>query len=88
MRAQIYPAVMLTILLTILTGLFYPLTITALAQVLFPHQANGSLIVEGGRVLGADLGEARRRGYAAFDNIDWPQGFCRRDIGRAKPEKQ
>jgi len=47
------------------------------------------LIVEGGRVLGvtargADLGEARRRGYAPFDNIDWPQGFCRRDIGRAK----
>ena len=45
MRAHIYPAVMLTILLTILTGLFYPLAITALAQVLFAHQANGSLIV-------------------------------------------
>ena len=55
MRAQIYPAVMLTILLTILTGLFYPLAITALAQVLFPHQANGSLIVEGGRVVGSRL---------------------------------
>ena len=55
MRAQIYPAVMLTILLTILTGLFYPLAITALAQVLFPHQANGSLIVEGGRVVGSHL---------------------------------
>jgi len=55
MRAHIYPAVMLTILLTILTGLFYPLAITALAQVLFPHQANGSLIVEGGRVVGSRL---------------------------------
>jgi len=55
MRAQIYPAVMLTILLTILTGLFYPLVITGLAQVLFPHQANGSLVVEGGRVVGSHL---------------------------------
>src|SRR5712664_4072193 len=55
MRAQIYPAVMLTIALTILTGLFYPLAITGVAQVLFPHQSNGSLIVENGRIVGSRL---------------------------------
>jgi len=50
-------------------------------------EAGGSRIVaDGGRVLGvtalgADVGEARSRAYAAIDRIDWPQGFCRRDIG-------
>ena len=46
----------------------------------------GDLIADGGRVLGVtalgtDFGQARRRAYAAIDRIDWPQGFCRRDIG-------
>ena len=44
------------------------------------------LLADGGRVLnvvalGADLAEAQRRAYAAVDRIDWPEGFCRRDIG-------
>ena len=44
------------------------------------------VIATGGRVLGvtalgADVIEARGRAYAAVDRIDWPQGFCRRDIG-------
>ena len=44
------------------------------------------LIANGGRVLnvtalGATVAEAQRRAYAAVDRIDWPQGFCRRDIG-------
>ena len=44
------------------------------------------LIADGGRVLGvtalgSDLAEARDRAYAAVDRIDWPEGFCRRDIG-------
>jgi phosphoribosylamine--glycine ligase len=47
------------------------------------------LVADGGRVLGvtalgADLAEARRRAYAAVDRIDWPQGFCRRDIGELR----
>lgn len=44
------------------------------------------ILADGGRVLGVtargrDIGEARSRAYRAVDDIDWPQGFCRRDIG-------
>ena len=44
------------------------------------------LIADGGRVLGvtalgSDIAAARARAYAAIDRIDWPEGFCRRDIG-------
>ncbi|MEH3146560.1 MAG: phosphoribosylamine--glycine ligase [Methylobacterium frigidaeris] len=44
------------------------------------------LVADGGRVLavtatGAGVGEAKDRAYAAIDRIDWPEGFCRRDIG-------
>jgi len=47
----------------------------------------GSILANGGRVLavnatGADLAEAVARAYAAVDTLDWPDGFCRRDIGR------
>ncbi len=47
---------------------------------------NGRLIADGGRVLGVtalggNLAEARNHAYAAVDQIDWPEGFCRRDIG-------
>ena len=47
---------------------------------------DGRLFANGGRVLnvsalGHDLVEARTRAYAAVDRIDWPEGFCRRDIG-------
>ncbi|MES0130427.1 phosphoribosylamine--glycine ligase [Mesorhizobium sp. M0029] len=46
----------------------------------------GALVANGGRVLnvtasGKTVGEAQSRAYAALDRIDWPQGFCRRDIG-------
>jgi phosphoribosylamine--glycine ligase len=53
--------------------------------------ADGRLLAEGGRVLnvtalGSTLAEARAKAYAAVDRIDWPEGFCRRDIGwRALP---
>jgi phosphoribosylamine--glycine ligase len=50
------------------------------------RDAEGTLVASGGRVLnvtarGSDLAEARERAYRAVDLIDWPQGFCRRDIG-------
>jgi phosphoribosylamine--glycine ligase len=47
---------------------------------------NGDLVANGGRVLnvvglGKTVGEAQARAYEAIDRIDWPEGFCRRDIG-------
>jgi potassium-transporting ATPase KdpC subunit len=49
------PAIVLTVLLTILTGFIYPGIITGLAQLIFPYQANGSLVTVNGKVVGSDL---------------------------------
>jgi K+-transporting ATPase ATPase C chain len=42
MLREIGPAIKITLLLTLLTGIIYPLAVTGLTQLLFPHQANGS----------------------------------------------
>jgi K+-transporting ATPase ATPase C chain len=55
MLQHLRPACVLLSLLTILTGLAYPLAITGLARALFPHQAGGSLIVHDGRTIGSGL---------------------------------
>lgn len=55
MKAMIRPAVMVFVLLTLLTGVVYPLLVTAVAMGLFPHQASGSLIVHEGKVIGSEL---------------------------------
>ena len=55
MNKYIRPAVVLTLLLTILTGLIYPGVVTVLAQLIFPYQANGSLHYVNGKLLGSDL---------------------------------
>lgn len=55
MKDQIRPALTMLLLLTVLTGLSYPLAVTGLAQLFFPDQANGSLIVREGKVVGSKL---------------------------------
>lgn len=55
MRAYLRPALTLLAAFTVLTGLAYPLLVTALAQLAFPHQANGSLISRDGRAVGSEL---------------------------------
>lgn len=52
---QLRPAISLFLLLSLLTGIAYPLLVTGLAQVLFPAQAGGSLLRQGDRVLGSAL---------------------------------
>ena len=54
-RNQVKPAVILFFLLTLITGIFYPLFITGIAQLVFPAQANGNLIIHEGKVAGSVL---------------------------------
>jgi potassium-transporting ATPase KdpC subunit len=55
MLAQLRAAIVAVIILTILTGVIYPLMVTGIAQVVFPYQANGSLIQNEGKVVGSSL---------------------------------
>jgi potassium-transporting ATPase KdpC subunit len=55
LRHVLGPAVALLVVLTLLTGVAYPALITGIAQVAFPHQANGSMIVVNGQAVGSSL---------------------------------
>jgi K+-transporting ATPase ATPase C chain len=55
MWRQMLPALRMTLVLTVLTGLIYPGIVTGLCQMLFPNQANGSLIYKDGKVIGSSL---------------------------------
>lgn len=54
-RREIRPAIVLTLLLCIITGFLYPGAVTGVAQLLFPSQANGSLVTRGGQPVGSHL---------------------------------
>lgn len=54
-RNQLRPAILVTVVLIVITGLVYPAIVTAVAQLVFPRQANGSLVERGGKVVGSEL---------------------------------
>ena len=54
-KRNLIAAVLMTVVTTVLLGIVYPLAITAIAQVAFPHQANGQLIERNGKVVGSSL---------------------------------
>src|SRR6476469_4488934 len=55
MLSELKPAILITLVLTLLTGILYPLAMTGVAQTIFPKQANGSLIQVNGKVIGSEL---------------------------------
>ena len=55
MLKELKPALLMLLVLTLLTGVAYPLLVTSVAQAVFPHQANGSLIERDGKVVGSEL---------------------------------
>jgi K+-transporting ATPase ATPase C chain len=55
MLSQLWPALRINIFLMILLGVAYPLAVTGVSQLVFPHQANGSLITKGNQVVGSEL---------------------------------
>ena len=55
MFAELKPAILITVVFTVVTGIVYPLAVTGLAQMAFPHRANGSLVTVAGKVVGSEL---------------------------------
>jgi len=63
---QLYPAFAMTIILTVITGVIYPLAVTGIANVIFKEKAQGSLIVKDGKVIGSSLIGQKFQGEGYF----------------------
>ncbi len=55
MMKNIITSILMTIVLTVLVGILYPLAMTGFAQLVFPNQANGSLVYQDGKIVGSEL---------------------------------
>jgi K+-transporting ATPase ATPase C chain len=55
MKSQLRPAIVVFALLTLVTGVAYPLLVTVIGQTAFPHQANGSILTRDGKAVGSEL---------------------------------
>ena len=75
-----------------ISGLEEPLTSDSLIFHAGTKERDGQIVANGGRVLnvcaiGRTVAEAQKQAYAAVDKIQWPDGFCRRDIGKRAVER-
>jgi K+-transporting ATPase ATPase C chain len=66
MKKNLWISIAMTVVTTVLLGLVYPMVVTGLAQVIFPHKANGQLIVKNGRVMGSKIIGQRFSGPGYF----------------------
>lgn len=55
MKKQALTALLMVVIMTLITGFIYPLTVAGIAQIIFPYQANGSMVMKDGQVVGSKL---------------------------------
>ena len=89
MKKNLLTAIWMTVVTTVLFGILYPLAVTGLARVIFPHQANGELIVINGKTVGSSLigQHSPRPDISAHGHrLPAPQRYDRRRLRRWRIE--